>query len=710
MGQAFRLAVLSWGCASLLAGGASVARADAPVTVKAPCSERNEPGLRACHALLKGGAGAPGLLERVRQRVTEQIHGDAAATPPVKGYYQNVDPDPLNPPGGFFGPTVCNLVEGPLNPVSEIAHDRSGKSCGNPVQLGVRMSVSKLAGCATGTPSFAVTIDKRWNSADPSASKGTLEDGYLRGGLIQATLCNHAAVAREIETKAALTVSDIDGKPSPCLALARDVSQLSAGMRKTLEGLKKRLDREQAGLINLADIVNCEKNWDEAGSARPGGRPDAGPLRQSAQQLCAARAGIETMFTQLAACEIFARAQIGYQSRMGKSARQQEIFEMIQRKVSAPAAEACQRELERGACNLPSNDQISECVNRHYRKNLPPVLREHIRGLWPSDGSRCEANASPVGSLPGAETLWLLAGSMGMVPFRRRKGRPRASWLKACLVLGLGAFLQSACSKKHTSVAAPDTGDKPAECASLRTEDKECCLRPDPFACNADNQGGGGFAGALAGAADAGGSVVAPALAAAEQLVGETGEVGTGGVLAQGAAASADPGGFIGAGKKPPSELAKNGAPTGAAGSPNRPAPGPGLTLGSGSSGGAFGSGLSTAPSTPPGATDGSASPEAAGDGVSGVYKAGAAASADGSGAAQGFRAGSYGEASGAPSENVVFGDASGGTSVVTAGTTDPEDYFTRLELGDDLFKTVEKRYRAQTIQWSRVDKSDAKE
>src|SRR5690606_15671773 len=88
-------------------------------------------------------------------------------------------------------------------------------------------------------------------------------------------------------------------------------------------------------------------------------RPDVGPLRQSAQQLCAARTAIEGLVTQLAACEIFARSSIGWKRNVGSAEKIREILNEARTKVAGPCEERCKKKFEnRDECSAPTEKEI----------------------------------------------------------------------------------------------------------------------------------------------------------------------------------------------------------------------------------------------------------------------------------------------------------------------------------------------------------------
>jgi hypothetical protein len=61
---------------------------------------------------------------------------------------------------------------------------------------------------------------------------------------------------------------------------------------------------------------------------------------------------------------------------------------------------------------------------------------------------------------------------------------------------------------------------------------------------------------------------------------------------------------------------------------------------------------------------------------------------------------GSGGSESGGSSRSDAFGAKPG--DVNPLGSEDPNDYFTRLGMGDNIFKIVERRYRNKAVTWAR--------
>jgi hypothetical protein len=128
---------------------------------------------------------------------------------------------------------------------------------------------------------------------------------------------------------------------------------------------------------------------------------------------------------------------------------------------------------------------------------------------------------------------------------------------------------------------------------------------------------------------------------------------------------------------------------------------------------GAFGSGGGFSPSglkTAPGGPEASPTPGAAGGALASAYSS-SGAGAGGAGSASGRQGPVFGSslagsgdpgAEGSGSDTVDFGGAR--SEVDAMAGEDPEDYFTRIGLGDSLFKRVEARYRDKSVRWAGQD------
>jgi hypothetical protein len=191
----------------------------------------------------------------------------------------------------------------------------------------------------------------------------------------------------------------------------------------------------------------------------------------------------------------------------------------------------------------------------------------------------------------------------------------------------------------------------------------------------------------------------------ARKLLGLDNQVAPGddGLAANGEAATA--GGV--ASNAPTANLAGGGSNLGGA------LPGGPSARGGGSGGGGGGSGglgsdfgkLSTAPSAGSGSGAADATSGPSGSSGDGTYTSGAGAGAATAGNGFGYNRGSGmgGDGAGGTSEQVEFGDA-GATGDVAVIGEDPEDYFTRVGIDDNLFKIVERRYGKKASGWVQDD------
>ncbi|MGK5084538.1 hypothetical protein WDW37_14680 [Bdellovibrionota bacterium FG-1] len=410
-------------CAGVLIGAPHHTRADAPIVVKAPCSNDVKSGLHGCQQILISGIppsgemkkAVPSVIALLKKQVKIQIEGDKTTQPPTLGYYDHHDPGFMftvfkknsndvafqsKSDGQDFGPTICNLVGGHpdfapdkpegLNPQRQ---DHFNQSCGNPIQIDAKLlwdggtPISENCFAPPIPPSpyplpptnfrVGIKIHKNWDANPP---QGTLEDGYIRGALLQATSCFYQQVINEVQSSHQITISDVEPNiPSPCLWLAKDLAFLEKSHQDSIASLSDKL----LGQANIEDILNFDKNWS---APKKTGSIDMGPLRQSAQYLASARAGLEVMFTQLAACEIFARAQFSYLSTFGTPDKQQQFIDSLLKNIADPCSSQCKSKLTHSALCKPSDQAITQCANECYLEKLPSAVAVQFGQFWPNDG------------------------------------------------------------------------------------------------------------------------------------------------------------------------------------------------------------------------------------------------------------------------------------------------------------------------------------
>jgi hypothetical protein len=616
------------------------------------------------------------MLTQLTDAIQDQINPRAKnPSSPLRGYYQHIDPSP-DGAEHFFGPTLCNPIPGKFTPAAEGtrvsgARNQVGDSCGKPIEIRIDYNahpVCFLGECvATHDPRpVPVKIHREWNSADPASSPGLFEDGIMRGAAVQSATCFYQQVSSEIQSRHSITVDGSSG----CKDMASEYQKFVGQFASLTASLKDK--------ANIAEVLSCKKDWDRSIGT---GDKDAGPLRQSVPQICAARSALEGMFEHLAACEVLDRAQRAYTAAIGTAQGQRQIFDMLQSKVGDPCGQKCTDGMSWHHV-IPAST-VQSCVNQCYQDRMPAALRDFIQQRWPSDGSHCDLSEhrpfSPIGVVFGMIDLVGLGG----LASRRRGGRRARAWL-ACLGIAM-ALLGAGCGNGDATVSPPSGGGGPVG-------------PPDNPPSN--NPGGGGVGIHEAGGAQAG-NTAEKAIATANHLLGRDGSnAENGGTLAQGAASAGDVAGLA---PVAPEGSAQGPAP-GSIGGANPGGPGAGGMGNPNGSGGGFGAaGLTTAPSSD-GVSGGETAPSGDTGEAGGSYAAagGAAngAGADGAGGFFGHSAVSVGDGA-APTEEDMSGRADGGTSQQTLVGEDPADYFTRVGLGDSLFKIVERRYRQKSMAWT---------
>ncbi len=703
--------------------------------VNAPCSESGKDGFRKCSEYLgdkvvatagaptpallpidpnsKKKASPPGILTQIFQRVNTQVNG---STEGAKGYYQDNDPSSRAPDPNasgpaakknrdqYFGPTLCNLTGGPFNPAEALSTsnpiDHNGKSCGKPMRIKINMFDCSDAVIGSHPPRVQSAIAERDDygstpESDWPTLAGTLEDGLLRGGIVQATNFYYTDVTEKIRTNKTITVAP----DSACNSLAENLYNIGKGVKKNMEGLTQLMTSE----TNAKEVQYCDADWDS--DAFKSTHPDAGPLRQRAQQICAARAGIEAMFTQLSACEIFSRASASYASLLGSAEGQQAVFDTIKAQITQPIGELCRDQITKaheGQRSCPSDEsiskEVSDCVQKEYEARMPPIIKDFIQKRWPTPSASVRHNndskeliqyvlhssSSQESQTPAV--AWVFAG-LQLFGSRRRSQRSRNRWLPSSDILALMMMIALAawgCASGEPidpGAGPPLEGSK--SCAPLASGTFPNCTEAPV--------GGGGTTESLQAAAAAAG-VTSQALENAEALSAEDAAVTLGGNPAQSEAATV--GGTRSNGKGgAPAATSSGGGSVGTQDVRKGTKNAAGLN---GSSGGGFSpSGLTTSASggDAPSPTTNTATAEDV------AYKSGSGAAAGGNSSISG---GLFHDDSGADGTGVSSADfgAKDEAGIKAMGSGDPEDYFTRLGIDDNLFKIVERRYFTKQATW----------
>lgn len=339
-----------------------------PLVARLPSHESLGAGFRRNDELLSSGA-PHSIVHRVRARIHEQIEG-------YYGYYKDspnasaptqhpigISLDPANPPGGFFGPSACNAARG------EVEMDHVGRSCGNAIQIRVKIDASTLPGtdCLLPSPEPQVKV-----ILDQTHGLGTLETGYFRGALVQAMSCFEQEVLNEIRDKKMIQVDALGERgdaPSPCSAIAEDYGNL---IRAT-QSITEKISKEPNGNLILAAMGS-----DCATSEMPS---------QSAKFLCSSRQALETQFSQLAVCQILSKSQLAYENNVNSSAAHDKLIAQLTEKVTRPCSQATRRRFSPSGASCikkPNETELNDFVNQCYRQYLPGWARDYFGALWPT--------------------------------------------------------------------------------------------------------------------------------------------------------------------------------------------------------------------------------------------------------------------------------------------------------------------------------------
>ncbi len=768
------------------------AQAAGTITIPAPCNAisgaaaTTSPNafLRSCSSVINGTASAagsatsntassasatpPGILSLVQSRIQQQEGCYYSA-----GVELNTATGTAACSGDFFG-YPCSVNPVPLFGISssEITSDHNGRTCGGDGgKYLTATNLSSSSSCpqpaapavaATANPSQSqlqamleappynltlsqissmneeqlTALEKQIEAASPglisqaqSGQKicvfansippyGEIERSWARGGWIQALAYYENQVLNELSCTHSITMST-DPSVNACASLAQDTLNQVTSEQQASNNVVTALK----GQSNISDIVYCN-------GANSSGGTDAGSVRQSAQHLCASRANVESLFTQLVVCDIFQKAKTAYETQVttynadpitpipavGPNGMQAAFLNALAQQVQPVCRPICKSKKSMSSALSCTNTCYSSPsqgnISKHYQNvfnNMWPLNQTNScpsgsgTPFVPSTSSPSSSNQDPThGS--GVDPLFgfaVIAGSLGRK--REAKERKKRDTSKSdthslknqilfFLVVGILTAMGAGCGGGGAAQSAqgPNTN-----CPSgMGGQPSNCCgsdgslIQPPPSGCASAGAGTGGLTSALAaGAGAAGGSGTENT--AASTLASNSNTTG-GGSLSGGdsSGVTASPS---------PTSAAADTSGVGPLSLPN--VAGLGNASGSGGSGSGNSGGLGSAGDT---TTDG------AGAGVSGAA-AGAAVTAagdstlyaGGGGAAPAStKAGAFGSGGGlnGASAEDKFGN---GTNVNPMGGTDPANYFALTNIDDSIFKKVETRYRTKSMNWA---------
>jgi hypothetical protein len=283
-------------------------------------------------------AGPTGTLSQLQSQIEGNVlNGPYGLYSGIRLNSQGFQPPAPAPPNGYFGipfaqshvAVACDPVAGKINnalpegvPGNTVNH--LNQTCGDPTLLTVSTYIQPCSCDPTGFLSsngcyhctltggcgknmhceqdFQSTTQTMLTVDASTGTNGTLESALFRGAWVAAVDCYYQQVRAEVATNNAL----LSVSPA-CLAAGNWASSLGS----TADSVAKTIDAQITAASNLdennTDIWNCAATGQTSAS-------DPGQLRQAAQQLCAARASLESLFNQLVVCETLARAETSYEA------------------------------------------------------------------------------------------------------------------------------------------------------------------------------------------------------------------------------------------------------------------------------------------------------------------------------------------------------------------------------------------------------------
>ncbi|MEK6705173.1 MAG: hypothetical protein AABZ06_05245 [Bdellovibrionota bacterium] len=317
-------------CIAILFAAMKLAMAEPPKThvLKAPCIDRKG-HLRTCGKVIQSkDLNDLGIKKKVEDRIRLQI----------EGYYRgcdiDMDPDTDDPEYAKINGLLehfkkqlgsNNTFEEKYKEVFESIDSSTNKCPGRPFPLetcnmfswpgtfndkmreGVKSEQNHIGHYCGDYTHFDTKLRRTTCHVTPDHTSGKheREDAFIRGAWVQALTCYHQKVQNELSSER-LKIKPIKDAESPCAALAKKYDE----QKRMSDTIANDLNIWLKGQKNIKDIWNCTgketTNPNEL-------NPDVGKHRQSACQLVTAQRNMEAMFTHLAVCEIFSRAQLSFE-------------------------------------------------------------------------------------------------------------------------------------------------------------------------------------------------------------------------------------------------------------------------------------------------------------------------------------------------------------------------------------------------------------
>ena len=341
------------------------------IEVPAPCSDVPSATVwRKCSDVIShadNGNLGKGLLKALDARIKTQVekfYTDGRSVSTLDPTDQCTGEECVPGASYNFVKPVCSLTPNSLNGcvAEETTNHNHSESCGDFIEVKI--------------PSADLL------QYDLTGNHGKRERSWFGGIYVQALSFFLAQVKDEVKNTRKLKIA----AASPCAILGQDVANLGRQSDNVAKALRDNLGSQANG----NDIWKCEADWDPS-DVKVG--MDVGKLRQSAQQLCAARSGQEAMFTQLMVCEVVYRTKVAFKSSfVSLDDFRGKVEKYMDKKCEKLCEDSCS-----SACGIVWNPAPSwnksrcltcyqGCSNQCYRRELLNYIKETV-APWTSGGT-----------------------------------------------------------------------------------------------------------------------------------------------------------------------------------------------------------------------------------------------------------------------------------------------------------------------------------
>ena len=218
----------------------------------------------------------------------------------------------------------------------------------------------------------------------------------MMGTYLLSLSANTDEVLNELSCQQSLSIDTNGG----CYVQAQQVLGLTAQLQSAASQLGQ--------AANLGDIDYCQASFSGGTSNNTPTSSTAsltGNLRQSAQYLCSARTKLEAAYGQLAMCDIFARTQTDWMSKLGSPALQAQFFTNMTTTLDNGSLNASPTS-HAGICGQQckgksSTSSLQACMQSCYNANVQQYFQSTLNSsqYWqqptPLSNTSCVAGGKP---------------------------------------------------------------------------------------------------------------------------------------------------------------------------------------------------------------------------------------------------------------------------------------------------------------------------